>query len=150
MIQLFSSWLQLSQISMVAWERESHRSTRHRPIVVCISTHHLRCRANIKTTLGQCIVCVCFSEVRAVLLFYALMTLTWLWGGLHMAYSQVWMLVLFCIFNIFTVSIYWLKLELLICKYKLSKFRYLLVFFVLLTYHNIDMDICNKFSTMWR
>ncbi|KAI0227314.1 Adhesion G-protein coupled receptor V1 [Lamellibrachia satsuma] len=41
-------------------------------------------------------------EIRALLLFWACIVCTWLWGGLHMAYSQVWMLVLFCIFNIAT------------------------------------------------
>ncbi|XP_074651666.1 adhesion G-protein coupled receptor V1-like [Tubulanus polymorphus] len=40
------------------------------------------------------------NEVRTLLLFWTLLVLTWLWGGLHLAYSQLWMLILFCIFNI--------------------------------------------------
>ena len=52
-----------------------------------------------------CTPCCVFAEIRALLLFWACIVCTWLWGGLHMAYSQVWMLVLFCIFNIATVSL---------------------------------------------
>ena len=44
------------------------------------------------------------SEIRALLLFWACIVCTWLWGALHMAYSQAWMLALFCIFNTATVS----------------------------------------------
>ena len=45
-----------------------------------------------------------FLEVRLMLVLWALIIITWLWGGLHMAYSQLWMLVFFCIFNIITVK----------------------------------------------
>ncbi|KAL3865787.1 hypothetical protein ACJMK2_043142 [Sinanodonta woodiana] len=38
-------------------------------------------------------------EVRILLLFWVVIILTWLWGGLHLAYGQLWMLVLFFIFN---------------------------------------------------
>uniref|UniRef100_UPI00398F1058 adhesion G-protein coupled receptor V1 isoform X2 n=1 Tax=Pristiophorus japonicus TaxID=55135 RepID=UPI00398F1058 len=40
------------------------------------------------------------TEVPLVLYLFALITLTWLWGGLHMAYRYFWMLILFVIFNI--------------------------------------------------
>ncbi|XP_064619709.1 adhesion G-protein coupled receptor V1-like [Lineus longissimus] len=40
------------------------------------------------------------NEVRILLLFFTIVILTWLWGGLHLAFSHVWWLVLFCIFNI--------------------------------------------------
>ncbi|XP_038661208.1 adhesion G-protein coupled receptor V1 isoform X3 [Scyliorhinus canicula] len=40
------------------------------------------------------------TEVPLVLYLFALISLTWLWGGLHMAYRHFWMLILFVIFNI--------------------------------------------------
>ncbi|XP_060082724.1 adhesion G-protein coupled receptor V1-like [Ylistrum balloti] len=40
------------------------------------------------------------NEIRTLLSFWAVIALTWLWGGLHMAYGQLWMLVMFCIFNL--------------------------------------------------
>ncbi|XP_019589799.2 adhesion G-protein coupled receptor V1 [Rhinolophus sinicus] len=39
------------------------------------------------------------AEIPLVLYLFALISLTWLWGGLHMAYRHFWMLVLFVIFN---------------------------------------------------
>ncbi|XP_036081242.1 adhesion G-protein coupled receptor V1 isoform X3 [Rousettus aegyptiacus] len=39
------------------------------------------------------------SEIPLVLYLFALISVTWLWGGLHMAYRHFWMLVLFVIFN---------------------------------------------------
>ncbi|XP_004678196.1 PREDICTED: G-protein coupled receptor 98 [Condylura cristata] len=39
------------------------------------------------------------AEVPLVLYLFALISLTWLWGGLHMAYRHFWMLILFVIFN---------------------------------------------------
>ncbi|XP_036868013.2 adhesion G-protein coupled receptor V1 [Manis javanica] len=39
------------------------------------------------------------TEVPLVLYLFALISMTWLWGGLHMAYRHFWMLVLFVIFN---------------------------------------------------
>ncbi|XP_019318342.2 adhesion G-protein coupled receptor V1 isoform X4 [Panthera pardus] len=39
------------------------------------------------------------AEVPLVLYLFALISVTWLWGGLHMAYRHFWMLVLFVIFN---------------------------------------------------
>lgn len=40
------------------------------------------------------------NEIRTLLCFWFVITVTWLWGGLHLAYGQLWMLVMFCIFNI--------------------------------------------------
>ncbi|XP_041464132.1 adhesion G-protein coupled receptor V1-like [Lytechinus variegatus] len=40
------------------------------------------------------------TEYKLMLVFWLLIAFTWLWGGLHMAYSQLWQLILFCIFNI--------------------------------------------------
>jgi len=39
-----------------------------------------------------------------LLIFWLLVTMTWLWAGLHMAYQLLWLLVIFCIFNISLVS----------------------------------------------
>ncbi|XP_051028356.1 adhesion G-protein coupled receptor V1 [Acomys russatus] len=39
------------------------------------------------------------AEIPLILYLFALVSLTWLWGGLHMAYRHFWMLVLFVIFN---------------------------------------------------
>eukprot|EP00075_Anas_platyrhynchos_P013656 XP_027302909.1 G-protein coupled receptor 98-like [Anas platyrhynchos] len=39
------------------------------------------------------------AEIPLVLYLFALISITWLWGGLHMAYRQLWMLVFFIIFN---------------------------------------------------
>ncbi|XP_076995276.1 adhesion G-protein coupled receptor V1 [Tamandua tetradactyla] len=39
------------------------------------------------------------AEIPLVLYLFALISMTWLWGGLHMAYRHFWMLILFVIFN---------------------------------------------------
>ncbi|KAM5328541.1 adhesion G-protein coupled receptor V1 [Glossophaga mutica] len=39
------------------------------------------------------------AEIPLVLYLFALISVTWLWGGLHMAYRHFWMSVLFVIFN---------------------------------------------------
>ncbi|XP_016041836.2 adhesion G-protein coupled receptor V1 [Erinaceus europaeus] len=39
------------------------------------------------------------AEIPLILYLFALISVTWLWGGLHMAYRHFWMLVLFVIFN---------------------------------------------------
>ncbi|XP_035296369.1 adhesion G-protein coupled receptor V1 isoform X3 [Cricetulus griseus] len=39
------------------------------------------------------------AEIPLILYLFALISMTWLWGGLHMAYRHFWMLVLFVIFN---------------------------------------------------
>ncbi|XP_071965307.1 adhesion G-protein coupled receptor V1-like isoform X2 [Antedon mediterranea] len=40
------------------------------------------------------------TEVRLLLIFWMLLILTWLFGGLHMYYSKQWMLVLLVLFNL--------------------------------------------------
>lgn len=44
------------------------------------------------------------AEVPLVLFLFLLISLVWLWAGLHMAYKDLWMLVLFVIFNCLLVS----------------------------------------------
>ncbi|XP_053146642.1 adhesion G-protein coupled receptor V1 isoform X4 [Hemicordylus capensis] len=39
------------------------------------------------------------AEIPLVLYLFALISITWLWGGLHMAYRHLWMLIFFVIFN---------------------------------------------------
>lgn len=39
------------------------------------------------------------TEVPLVLLLFLLISLVWLWAGLHMAYRHMWMLILYVIFN---------------------------------------------------
>uniref|UniRef100_A0A8C9WGZ3 Adhesion G-protein coupled receptor V1 n=1 Tax=Scleropages formosus TaxID=113540 RepID=A0A8C9WGZ3_SCLFO len=39
------------------------------------------------------------TEVPKVLMLFALVSLVWLWGGLHMAYGHLWMLMLYVIFS---------------------------------------------------
>ncbi|KAF6125476.1 hypothetical protein HJG60_009913 [Phyllostomus discolor] len=39
------------------------------------------------------------AEIPLVLYLFALISVTWLWGGLHLAYRHFWMSVLFVIFN---------------------------------------------------
>ena len=45
-----------------------------------------------------------------MLFLWSLLVLTWLWGGLHMVYGQLWMLVLFCICDILLVSEWQMRL----------------------------------------
>lgn len=44
------------------------------------------------------------SEVPLVLYLFLLVSLVWLWAGLHMGYKQLWMLILYVIFNCLLVS----------------------------------------------
>lgn len=44
------------------------------------------------------------AEVPLVLFLFLLISLVWLWAGLHMAYKDLWMLVLYVIFNCLLVS----------------------------------------------
>lgn len=48
---------------------------------------------------GAEMLCLWFAEIPLVLYLFALISVTWLWGGLHMAYRHLWMLVFFIIFN---------------------------------------------------
>ena len=45
------------------------------------------------------------TEIQLMLLFWAILCVTWLFGGLHMAYSQLWSAIMFCVFNIILVSL---------------------------------------------
>ncbi|KAI1900416.1 hypothetical protein AGOR_G00049720 [Albula goreensis] len=45
------------------------------------------------------------SEVPMVLVLFALVSLVWMWAGLHMAYGYLWMLILYVIFN-FLLGLY--------------------------------------------
>ncbi|XP_072038274.1 adhesion G-protein coupled receptor V1-like [Amphiura filiformis] len=40
------------------------------------------------------------TEIQLMLIFWTLLCITWLFGGLHMAFSQLWTAILFCMFNI--------------------------------------------------
>lgn len=44
------------------------------------------------------------AEVPLVLFLFLLISLVWLWAGLHMAYKDLWMLVLYVVFNCLLVS----------------------------------------------
>ncbi|XP_039258016.2 adhesion G-protein coupled receptor V1-like isoform X1 [Styela clava] len=39
------------------------------------------------------------TEIPLLFWFFFLLSFSWLWGGLHLAYGQMWMLVLFILFN---------------------------------------------------
>ncbi|KAG7268319.1 hypothetical protein CRUP_038334 [Coryphaenoides rupestris] len=45
------------------------------------------------------------GEVPMVLYLFALVSLVWLWAGLHMGYRDQWMLILYVIFNCLLVSL---------------------------------------------
>eukprot|EP00058_Branchiostoma_floridae_P024219 XP_002609709.1 hypothetical protein BRAFLDRAFT_102479 [Branchiostoma floridae] len=40
------------------------------------------------------------NEVPLILFMYLFVVLTWVFGGLHLAYGYLWLLVIFCIFNV--------------------------------------------------
>ncbi|XP_066912895.1 adhesion G-protein coupled receptor V1-like isoform X2 [Clytia hemisphaerica] len=42
------------------------------------------------------------KEVRHLLVLFTLITLTWVFGGLHIAYGHLWMAIVFTFFNVFT------------------------------------------------
>ncbi|XP_067377863.1 adhesion G-protein coupled receptor V1 isoform X2 [Channa argus] len=52
------------------------------------------------------------TEVPMVLYLFLLISLVWLWGGLHMGYRYMWMLILYVIFNcllgLYVFSVYFL------------------------------------------
>lgn len=48
--------------------------------------------------------CRCVPEVPLVLYLFLLVSLVWLWAGLHMGYKHMWMLVLYIISNCLLVS----------------------------------------------
>ncbi|CAH2297028.1 G- coupled receptor 98 [Pelobates cultripes] len=64
------------------------------------------------------------TEIPLILYLFALISMTWLWGGLHMAYRQLWMLVLFIIFNslqgLYVFVVYFILHNQLCCPVKAS------------------------------
>uniref|UniRef100_G1KP04 Adhesion G-protein coupled receptor V1 n=1 Tax=Anolis carolinensis TaxID=28377 RepID=G1KP04_ANOCA len=64
------------------------------------------------------------AEIPLVLYLFALISITWLWGGLHMAYRHLWMLVFFVIFNclqgLYVFVVYFILHNQLCCPVKAS------------------------------
>ncbi|XP_069819007.1 adhesion G-protein coupled receptor V1 isoform X3 [Dendropsophus ebraccatus] len=64
------------------------------------------------------------TEIPLILYLFALISVTWLWGGLHMAYRHLWMLVLFIIFNslqgLYAFVVYFIMHNQLCCPVKAS------------------------------
>ncbi|XP_069483725.1 adhesion G-protein coupled receptor V1 isoform X2 [Ambystoma mexicanum] len=64
------------------------------------------------------------AEIPLVLYLFALISITWLWGGLHIAYRHLWMLVLFVIFNslqgLYVFVVYFILHNQLCCPAKAS------------------------------
>ncbi|OCU02316.1 adhesion G-protein coupled receptor V1 [Xenopus laevis] len=64
------------------------------------------------------------SEIPLILYLFVLISVTWLWGGLHLAYRDLWMLVLFIIFNslqgLYVFVVYFILHNQLCCPAKAS------------------------------
>ncbi|XP_029429217.1 adhesion G-protein coupled receptor V1 [Rhinatrema bivittatum] len=64
------------------------------------------------------------AEIPLVLYLFALISVTWLWGGLHLAYRHLWMLILFVIFNslqgLYVFVVYFILHNQLCCPVKAS------------------------------
>ncbi|XP_042546906.1 adhesion G-protein coupled receptor V1 [Dipodomys spectabilis] len=64
------------------------------------------------------------AEIPLILYLFALISMTWLWGGLHMAYRHFWMLVLFVIFNslqgLYVFVVYFILHNQMCCPMKAS------------------------------
>ncbi|XP_063820072.1 adhesion G-protein coupled receptor V1 [Pseudophryne corroboree] len=64
------------------------------------------------------------TEIPLILYLFALISVTWLWGGLHVAYRYLWMLVLFIIFNslqgLYVFVVYFIMHNQLCCPVKAS------------------------------
>ncbi|XP_073480601.1 adhesion G-protein coupled receptor V1 isoform X2 [Aquarana catesbeiana] len=64
------------------------------------------------------------TEIPLILYLFALISITWLWGGLHVAYRHLWMLVLFIIFNslqgLYVFVVYFIMHNQLCCPVKAS------------------------------
>ncbi|XP_048187347.1 adhesion G-protein coupled receptor V1 [Perognathus longimembris pacificus] len=64
------------------------------------------------------------TEIPLILYLFALISMTWLWGGLHMAYRHFWMLVLFVIFNslqgLYVFVVYFILHNQMCCPMKAS------------------------------
>lgn len=71
---------------------------RKEPICICVCV-------TMQYTKAQKKIFFLFVEIPLVLYLFGLISVTWLWGGLHMAYRHFWMLVLFVIFNSLQVSL---------------------------------------------
>ncbi|KAL2779432.1 adhesion G-protein coupled receptor V1 precursor [Daubentonia madagascariensis] len=64
------------------------------------------------------------AEIPLILYLFALISMTWLWGGLHMAYRHFWMLLLFVIFNslqgLYVFVVYFILHNQMCCPMKAS------------------------------
>ncbi|XP_077203699.1 adhesion G-protein coupled receptor V1 isoform X3 [Paroedura picta] len=64
------------------------------------------------------------AEIPLILYLFALISMTWLWGGLHLAYRHLWMLVFFVIFNclqgLYVFVVYFILHNQLCCPVKAS------------------------------
>nr|XP_056705119.1 adhesion G-protein coupled receptor V1 [Euleptes europaea] len=64
------------------------------------------------------------AEIPLILYLFALISITWFWGGLHMAYRHLWMLVFFVIFNclqgLYDFVVYFILHNQLCCPVKAS------------------------------
>ncbi|XP_060091685.1 adhesion G-protein coupled receptor V1 isoform X3 [Heteronotia binoei] len=64
------------------------------------------------------------AEIPLILYLFALISITWFWGGLHMAYRHLWMLVFFVIFNclqgLYVFVVYFILHNQLCCPVKAS------------------------------
>ena len=49
-------------------------------------------------------ICYCL-EVRHIMVLFGLISLTWLFAGLHLTYGHLWMIITFTLFNVFLVSV---------------------------------------------
>lgn len=74
--------------------------------VYCICTVHIYIYLVILLwSLFCCWLLLSFAtEVPLVLYLFLLISLVWLWAGLHMGYRNLWMLILYVIFNCLLVS----------------------------------------------
>lgn len=70
----------------------------------------------------------CTPEVPLVLYLFLLISVVWLWAGLHMGYRYLWMLILYVIFNCLLVSSFvYLSVWLLACLF-IYFFIYLFIY----------------------
>ncbi|XP_054843539.1 adhesion G-protein coupled receptor V1 [Eublepharis macularius] len=64
------------------------------------------------------------AEIPLILYLFALISITWFWGGVHMAYRHLWMLVFFVIFNclqgLYVFVVYFILHNQLCCPVKAS------------------------------
>ena len=48
---------------------------------------------------------ILISEVIHLWIIFFAITMTWLFGGLHLAFGKLWLAIFFAVFDVFTVSI---------------------------------------------